>query len=359
MKNSELDRAILAHFSPGFGGTDIPDWLKSWLERGLGGITLFSSNCPSLEETARLVQDLRRGSEHLIISIDEEGGDVTRLFVREGSPFPTPAMLGLCNDVKLTEDTYFELGKVLKQLDIDMNLAPVADVAESKENPIVGVRSFGSDYGKVTSQTESAVRGLKKAGVAPCVKHFPGHGGIHVDSHHDLAVLSGSIDKLEKTHIAPFINSINSETDAIMVGHIVLEAIDNKFPTSQSRLVISEYLRKGLKFNGLVVTDALDMGALGGPKRLAHSATNALLAGADILCFSGLYDQADFISSSFEMIKSAVKGDDELSNSIMESATRLRAWKPPKPQGSSAPKKMSIAPFASGFQVQGDVKVSK
>ncbi|MGA1712603.1 MAG: glycoside hydrolase family 3 N-terminal domain-containing protein [bacterium] len=352
-----LDSAILAHFSPGFGGTSIPDWLKSWLDRGLGGITLFSSNCPSLEETATLISELRSYSSQLIVSIDEEGGDVTRLFVREGSPFPTPAMLGLCDDPSLTENTYFELGKVLRQLDIDMNLAPVADVAESKKNPIVGVRSFSSDFSKVSMHVESSINGLKRAGVAPCVKHFPGHGGVHADSHHDLAVLSGTLEELEQTHIAPFIQSIKGGTDALMVGHIILKAIDSRLPASQSKLVISEYLRKKLTFNGLVVTDALDMGALGGTKRLANSATKALLAGADILCFSGLFNQSEFISNSFQMIKAELEKDDLLAGSVIENAKKLSGWSPPKPQGSSASVPIPISPFTSGLEVKGEVKV--
>ena len=107
MKFDQLDRAILAHFSPGFGGTEIPDWLMPYLENGLGGITLFSSNTPSIEVATELVEKMKSIAPDLIVSIDEEGGDVTRLYVPEGSPFPTPALLGRCNDVGLTSDSYF------------------------------------------------------------------------------------------------------------------------------------------------------------------------------------------------------------------------------------------------------------
>lgn len=359
MSDKTLEQAILAHFSPGFGGTEVPEWLKKWLDRGLGGVTLFSSNCPTLEETAGLVQELRKNADHLIVSIDEEGGDVTRLFVKEGSPFPTPAMLGLCDDVELTENIYFELGKVLNRIDIDLNLAPVADVTESKENPIVGVRSFGSDFELVTRQVAAAVRGLRKSGVTPCIKHFPGHGGVHADSHHDLAVLSGSIDQLEKTHIAPFINSFKQSTDAVMIGHIILEALDSVNPASQSKIVISEYLRGRLKFEGLVVTDALDMGALGGPKKLAQSAKKAMLAGADILCFSGLFDQSEFIENSFVLIRDELIKDPAAAERVIINAERLQSWKAPKPIGSSAPSSIDVAPFVNGLEVTGNVKTSK
>ena len=145
MKFNNNEKAILAHFSPGFGGTEIPDWIFKYLENGLGGITLFSSNCPSLDVTRELILKIRAISPNIIISLDEEGGDVTRLFVPEGSPFPTPALLGRCNDLELTESSFKELGKILKSIGVDLNLAPVADVATQSDNPIVAVRSFGND----------------------------------------------------------------------------------------------------------------------------------------------------------------------------------------------------------------------
>lgn len=359
MSEKELESAVLAHFSPGFGGTTIPDWLRAWLDKGLGGITLFSSNCPSLEETAQVIQRLREHSRDLIISIDEEGGDVTRLFVREGSPFPTPAMLGLCQDSSLTEHSYFELGKVLNQLDIDMNLAPVADVTESRENPIVGVRSFGSDFEQVAQQVEAAVKGLRRSGVASCIKHFPGHGGVHHDSHHELSVLDGRKGELEKSHIYPFLRGIKAGSDAVMVGHIILSGIDKESPSSLSKLVLSDYLRKELQFSGLIVTDALDMGALGGPKKIANSAARALLSGADVLCFSGLFDQSSFIASSFEMIMAALKKDEGKAEQVMENAKRIRAWRAPAPKGSSAKTPIEPEPFAASFEVAGNVRITR
>ena len=306
MKLDEIDKAILAHFSPGFGGTEIPQWLFPWLENGLGGITLFSSNCPSLESTAQLVDEIKAIAPNIIISIDEEGGDVTRLFVPEGSPFPTPALLGRCNNSELTQNSYFELGKILRAVGVDLNLAPVADVSVEIENPIVGVRSFSSDFETASTHVVSAISGLRKAGVASCIKHFPGHGGVVEDSHHDLPKLLGNLDELESTHLKPFKDAIAAGVEAVMTGHIVVPALDEKAPASCSSKLTKDYLRETLKFKGLVVTDALDMGALGGPKKIHQSALRAMSAGADLLCFSGLFDQSTFVENSLLNIKDFV-----------------------------------------------------
>ena len=351
----ELDRAILSHFSPGFGGTEIPEWLIPYLENNLGGLTLFSSNTPNVDQATSLVEKIRAINSEIVISIDEEGGDVTRLFVPEGSPFPTPALLGRCDELELTERSFFELGKVLKSIGIDMNLAPVADVSIEIENPIVGVRSFSNDFESAAKHVIHAVQGLTRAGIAGCIKHFPGHGGVVEDSHHDLPKLQGTLADLEVTHIKPFTRAIEAGVDAVMTGHIVIPALDPKDPASCSKKVTTDYLRGKLQFKGLVVTDALDMGALGGPKKIHLSALRALTAGADLLCFSGLYDQSIFVESSLETIRSAVDAGELDGDAIIENAEKIRKWKAPKPQGSSMRDMPTSDRFVGGVHVQGNV----
>lgn len=359
MKLDEIDKAILAHFSPGFGGTEIPQWLFPWLENGLGGVTLFSSNCPSLEATSQLVEQIKSIAPNIVISIDEEGGDVTRLFVPEGSPFPTPALLGRCDNPELTQSSYFELGKILRAVGIDLNLAPVADVSVEIENPIVGVRSFGSDFPTVSTHVVSAIKGLRKAGVASCIKHFPGHGGVVEDSHHDLPKLLGSLDELESTHLKPFKDAIAAGVEAIMTGHIVAPALDDKAPSSCSSKATKDYLRNNLNFKGLVVTDALDMGALGGPKKIHQSALRAITAGADLLCFSGLFDQSAFVESSLTNIKELVLRDEDLQQSLLQNAEKLKNWRPPQPQGTSARNLPTVESFTSGLHIQGKITLNR
>ena len=183
---NKVDSAILKTFSPGFGGPTVPEWLKPWLENGLGSVTLFASNTPNFETAQNLIAELLSYNPEILIAIDEEGGDVTRLFVREGSRYPTPALLGQCDDEDLTYRSYNSMGAVLRDLGIDITYAPVADVVTVENNPIVGVRSFGMTTDVVSRHVKQAVRGLQDAGVSACIKHFPGHGAVVEDSHHDL-----------------------------------------------------------------------------------------------------------------------------------------------------------------------------
>lgn len=307
MKFEIEDQLIISTFSPGFGGTSIPEWIKPWLENGLGSITLFGSNTPDLDSTFSLVSELRSYNPDLVIAIDEEGGDVTRLFAHEGSPFPTPALLGRCDDEALTFASYHSLGQLLKELDIDMTFAPVADVVAFHENPIVGVRSFGSSAELVSRHIAQAVRGIQSAGVGACLKHFPGHGPVREDSHHLLPRVTLPLSGYETGHVQPFISGIYAGASAVMIGHLVVDAIDPDNPASTSHEVITGYLRESMNYQGLIVTDALDMGALGGIPSIGQSALSALEAGANLLCFSGMADQSEFIERSLKHIKSAMR----------------------------------------------------
>ena len=318
------DQLILSTFSPGFGGTSIPEWIKPWLDNGLGSITLFGSNTPTLESTHQLIQELRSYNEDLVIAIDEEGGDVTRLFVREGSRYPTPALLGKCDDEELTYSSYRSLGTLLRELGVNLSYAPVADVVAVHNNPIVGVRSFGTTADLVSRQVVQAVAGLQDSGVGACIKHFPGHGAVVEDSHHSLPRIKMSKADYEAGHVSPFRNAIARGVSAVMVGHLVVDELDAHKPASLSSKVQGEYLRGSLGFKGLIVTDALDMGALGGVPRIHESALQALLAGSNLLCFSGLGDQSQIVEASFVRIKDALKSGEIKSDYLAGIASPVR-----------------------------------
>ena len=349
------ESSILKTFSPGFGGPSIPEWLKPWLENGLGSVTLFASNTPNFETAQNLISDLRSYNPEILIAIDEEGGDVTRLFVREGSKYPTPALLGQCDDEDLTYRSYNSMGALLRNLGIDITYAPVADVVAVENNPIVGVRSFGMDTDVVSRHVRQAVRGLQDAGVSACIKHFPGHGAVVEDSHHDLPFIKMTLNDFELAHISPFKDAIEAGADAIMIGHLVAESIDAQHPASLSSKVIRDYLRDKLKFKGLVVTDALDMGAIGGPDKIHESALQALLAGSDLLCFSGMGDQSQFISNSFNFINSALESGKLAIEDLYESAeiiTELRAKRIKKSKPTAL---FDFHELIKGFEISGSV----
>ena len=352
-----VDRTILSTFSPGFGGAVVPEWIKPWLEKGLGSVTLFASNTPNFEVTTKLIKELRSYNPHVIITIDEEGGDVTRLFVREGSRYPTPALLGQCDDEELTYSSYHSMGTVLRELGIDMTYAPVADVVAFENNPIVGVRSFGMSTDIVTRHVGQAVRGLQNAGVGACVKHFPGHGAVLEDSHHDLPHIKMGLAEYESQHILPFKQAVNSGVAGVMIGHLIIEALDKKLPASLSGKVIQEYLRGILKFDGLVVSDALDMGAIGGPAKIHESALKALTAGTDLLCFSGMGDQSQFVLSSFDWIKSAIDSGSLSITSLQESEKRITDWCQKINSKSTTSSSIDFKDLIQGFEISGSVEI--
>src|SRR3954453_6644299 len=178
-----LARDSLTVLQPGFPGTTAPDWLLRRLGEGLASVGLFGRNIPSPDQLAALTAQLRAERDDVLVAIDEEGGDVTRLEVGTGSSFPGNNALGAVDDVALTEAVALELGRRLAACGVNLNWAPSADVNSNPANPVIGVRSFGADTDLVARHTAAYVTGLQSAGVAACTKHFPGHGDTAVDSH--------------------------------------------------------------------------------------------------------------------------------------------------------------------------------
>ncbi len=329
--SSELRGEILAVLSPGFGGTRVPAWLRRLLVDGLGAVTLFGSNVPDLETAARVVEEIRAINPDCVISIDEEAGDVTRIFAHSGSPLPSPALLGRVGNPLLTLDVYQELGRHLASLDIDLTFAPVADLATGDRSPIVGVRAFGSDPKLVSEHVSAAIRGLHWAGTGACVKHFPGHGRCSVDSHRELPVLRATREQLMLEDMRPFRAAIAYGVDAVMIGHLIAYDFD-ALPASQSAVIMRDLLRHELGFEGAIITDALDMGALGGVPNIGVSARRAVVNGADLLCLSGLKQQGPFVDACLREIGEAVHTG-ELDRADLRQAGRrtaaLRRSKPP------------------------------
>lgn len=268
--------------APGFNGTTAPEWLREALSDGLGGVTLFGHNLESLPQVAGLTAELRSRSDRLLIASDEEGGEVTRIEVHPGSSLPGAAALGAVGDVDLTRRVAEAHGRLLRSVGIDLDLAPVADVNSNPANPVIGVRSFGSDTATVVAQVQAYVEGLQSAGVLACVKHFPGHGDAAVDSHLAVPHLSGDLGALRTRELRPFVAAVGAGVASVMPGHLVIDAVD-LLPASISPRW-GEILRRDLGFDGLVVTDALDMKAVADTYGVPGACVLALGAGADLLC---------------------------------------------------------------------------
>src|SRR5882724_18456 len=184
-----LSRLAASVLQPGFVGTQMPDWVRRSLADGLGAVTLYARNIVDSEQVAALTAQLRAESPDVVVSIDEEAGDVTRLEAHTGSSRPGNLALGAADDPELTAAVARHLGRELANLGINLNFAPDADVNSNPNNPVIGSRAFGADPVLVARHTASWVEGLQSTGVAACAKHFPGHGDTAVDSHDDVPVI--------------------------------------------------------------------------------------------------------------------------------------------------------------------------
>ena len=263
---------------PSFPGVEPPDWVRRFLAGGGGGLTLFAYNVPSRERLAGLTAALRAERPDVLLAIDEEGGDVTRLEAAEGSSYPGNAALGAIDDVRLTEAVAASIAADLAVAEVNWNLAPVADV-NVERNPVIGVRSFGSDPELVARHTAAFVRGLQGAGVAACAKHFPGHGATEQDSHLELPTVSGDVeDGLE-----PFRAAISAGVQSMMTAHVRVPALGDA-PATINPAVVQGLLRDRLGFDGVVMADALEMKAVSGTVGVEQGAVLALKAGCDALC---------------------------------------------------------------------------
>jgi beta-N-acetylhexosaminidase len=280
--SAELERLAAGCLLAGFEGAAGPEWLRRWLDAGLGGVVLFAWNVESRAQVAELTAALRSERGELAVAIDEEGGDVTRLEAASGSSYPGNWALGVVDDAALTERVAQAIGADLAAVGVNVDLAPVADVNSNPLNPIVGVRSFGSDSPLVARHVGAFVTGLQRTGVAACVKHFPGHGDTQEDSHLELP----TVERDEETMAAmllPFRSAIDSGARAVMTAHIRVEGLDDA-PATLSSAVVGDLLRGELGFTGAVMTDALEMRAVSATVGAEEGAVRALEAGADALC---------------------------------------------------------------------------
>jgi len=276
---------------PGFVGTKPPDWVRRRLAEGLGGVALFARNVVDAEQVAELTAALRAEKPDVIVAIDEEAGDVTRLYARTGSPWPGNLALGEIDDPALTADIAFRLGGELAAAGITLDYAPDADVNSDPNNPVIGARAFGADPDLVSRHTVAWVKGLQRAGVAAAAKHFPGHGNTSVDSHLDVPVIKASRAELDAVELAPFRAAIDAGVLAIMSAHLRVPALDPDLPATLSPRIMTELLRDELGFTGLVVTDGIEMRAISDRFGLEHATVLALVAGNDAICIGG--DHAD------------------------------------------------------------------
>jgi beta-N-acetylhexosaminidase len=314
---------MLATLLPGFAGTVLPSWLRDRLRAGLGGVCLYAQNITSPEQLRSLTGAIMAENPYAIIAVDEEGGDVTRLFAATGAPFPGNAVLGRLDDLDVTRSTAATIGWSLRQAGCTVTFAPCVDVNSQSDNPVIGVRSFGSDAKRVARQASAWVAGLQSTGVAASAKHFPGHGDTTQDSHVSLPVVNCSLDELRRRELLPFAAAIEAGCRLIMTSHILLPEVDPSHPATMSRIVLRDLLREELGFSGVVVSDALDMAGASGSLGMAGAAVAALRAGCDLLCL-GTDNTDDQLAEIEQALTNAVVEGTLASARVSEAAGSVR-----------------------------------
>ena len=316
---ADLERLASRCILPGFEGPIVPDWVRRRLADGLGGVVLYAWNVESREQLRALTADLRGERSDVLVAIDEEGGDVTRLEADTGSSYPGNAALGVVDDVDLSERVAASLGAELAAAGVNLDFAPVADVNTNSQNPVIGIRSFGSDAALVARHVAAFVRGLQGAGVVACAKHFPGHGDTSVDSHLALPVA----DSLDPRALTPFRAAIEAGARSIMTAHIVVRSLGDT-PATMSHEILHDLLRGELGFEGTVITDALEMKAISDTVGVEEGAVRAIAAGADALCLGhDLFDES--VVSVRDALVAAVRTGQLSEDRLVDAARRVAA----------------------------------
>jgi beta-N-acetylhexosaminidase len=314
---------VLTTLLPGFAGAVLPMWLRDRLRAGLGGVCLFADNISSPEQLPALTDAIMSANPNAIIAIDEEGGDVTRLFAASGAPFPGNAVLGRLDDVDTTRDTAASIGWLLRQAGCSVNFAPCVDVNSRSDNPVIGVRSFSSDAEQVAWHGRAWVSGLQSTGVAASAKHFPGHGDTAQDSHVSLPVVNRSLDEMRSRELLPFGAAIEAGCRVVMTSHVLVPQLDRNHPATMSRIVLHDLLRGELGFSGVIVSDALDMAGASGSLGMAEAAVAALRAGCDLLCLGTNNTDAQ-LAGIERAVSSAVAEGTLASHRVLEATSRVR-----------------------------------
>ena len=291
----------------GFAGVDPPAELRALIkEFGLAGAILFGRNVESPEQVAGLAGELRElgDDQPLWVGVDQEGGRVARL----KAPFtewPPMAALGRAGDAGLAERFACALATELAAVGITLDFAPVLDIHSNPENPVIGDRAL-SDQAEVVARLGAViVRTLQAHGVAACGKHFPGHGDTSVDSHVDLPIVEHARERLDAVELLPFRVAIAAGVASVMTAHVLVPALDEQYPATLSRPVVDELLRRGMNFDGLVISDDLCMGAITTRYKLVDAAPLAIAAGCDLVLLCS--PQPDEHASVLEALVHAVE----------------------------------------------------
>jgi beta-N-acetylhexosaminidase len=267
----------------GFPGLTLDDGIKSLTDDGIFGAILFKRNVGTPEELAQLTRALKaHAGRPFALAVDQEGGRVARL---RGAPFtalPPMRELAKSKDEAVLERAGRLLAREVRAVGFDWDFAPVLDVDTNPKNPVIGDRSFSRDAQEVARMGVALARGMEAEGVASCAKHFPGHGDTAQDSHIDLPKLPHALKRLREIELVPFKAYAEAKLSSVMTAHVIFEAFDKTLPATMSKPVLDGLLRKELGFDGVLVSDDVEMKAIAEHYKVEEAVVQGTLAGVDL-----------------------------------------------------------------------------
>lgn len=313
------------------GPMPTPQLIKLIQQYHVGNVVLFSRNVQSTQQLRELtgsLQEIARAAgqrQPLLIAIDQENGMVRRLGT-DATLFPGSMALGAIGEEQCAYEVALAAGLELRALGVNLNLAPVVDVNNNPANPVIGVRSFGENPQRVARLAVAQIRGYQKAGIATCIKHFPGHGDTATDSHLAMPTVPYTMERLEQIELVPFKSGIAAGTDCVMSAHIYFPALmgATNLPATLSPAVIRQLLRAQLGFQGVILTDCLEMNAISETVGVGKGTVLAQKAGNDLILISHRYDRQ---LTGIEALKAAIQAGEISPEQIRQAAERVLTLK--------------------------------
>jgi beta-N-acetylhexosaminidase len=308
------------------GMTITPEMRSLAREFSLGGVTFFARNIEAAEQVAELSVDLQSLASELPlwVSVDQEGGRVARL-KKPFTEWPPMAVLGRSGNEALATRFAAALAAELKAVGITLDYAPVLDIHTNPKNPVIGDRALGEDAETVARLGAAVVRGLQENGVAACGKHFPGHGDTSVDSHLELPLVEHPPDRIRRVECVPFREAIRAGVAFIMTAHVLVPSLDDERPATLSPRIVQAILRDELGFEGVILSDDLEMKAIAASYSVPEAAVQAVAAGCDglLICSGDFEAQA----STLEALVHAVEDGRVPYKRLEDAQKRLRRAK--------------------------------
>ena len=303
---------------------------KAFAKRPVGGVIYNSANLQSPEQVKTMLSNLQKYSKDRVgipvfIAVDEEGGTVARVSGSKSmgiKPYPNMSEVGAGKDSNRALQIGTEMGKYLADLGFNIDFAPDADVLTNPQNNLLKYRAFSSDPQTVTTMTAAFTKGLQTSGVLATYKHFPGHGSTSADSHKGITVSQQDVTELEQVDLVPFKDAVAKDVKLIMVSHVCFpKAFGDNTPASLSKKVVTGWAREKLQYQGILITDAMSMGAISDNYQPSEAAVKAIQAGIDIVL-----DPKDF-DAAYQGVLAAVKSGKISQEQVNQAVTRIVATK--------------------------------